>query len=236
MQGVEDSIFPKIEAAKSAKDTWDIIANTYQRTKKVKTVKLQTLRRNFETLFMNDSETIDQFMMRFKHIVHQLRTQGEEISDQTVVEKVLRSLLEKFDMVVVAIEESKDLSQFQIDQLMGSLLSHESRLQRGHTSLETTFHTQASISRGRGHGGRNRGRGRSRGRFGSESTEKPHTDIDQSQASSRGRGRGCSQNRWIDKSKIQCYYCRKYGHYESECHKKQADLEQANVAKEDKEP
>jgi hypothetical protein len=76
----------------------------------VKTMKLQTLRRNFETLFMNYSETIDQFMTWFKHIVHQLRTQGEEISYQTIVEKVLRSLPEKFDMVVVAIEGSKDLS------------------------------------------------------------------------------------------------------------------------------
>jgi hypothetical protein len=49
-------------------------------------------------------------MTWFKHIVHQLRTHGEEISDQSVVEKVLRSLPDKFDMVMVAIEGSKDLS------------------------------------------------------------------------------------------------------------------------------
>lgn len=38
-----------------------------------------------------------------------------------------------------------------------------------------------------------------------------------------GRGKGRSQPRWNDKSKIQCYYCRKFGHYENECKKKQTD-------------
>ena len=43
------------------------------------------------------------------NIVNQLRMNGEELSDQKVVEKVLRTLPRKFDPVIVAIEESKDL-------------------------------------------------------------------------------------------------------------------------------
>jgi repressor of nif and glnA expression len=97
---------------------------------------------------MNELEMIDECMMWVKHIMHQIRIDDEEISDQTVVEKVSRSLPKKLDMVVVAIEESKYLSQFRIDQLTGSLISHESRLYRGHTSVKETFHSQASISRG----------------------------------------------------------------------------------------
>lgn len=78
------------------------------------------------------------------------------------MEKVLRSLPKKFNMVVVTIEESKDMTTFTVDQLMGSLLSHEARLQRENTSLESAFQAQATISRGRGRGrgGRSRGRGR----------------------------------------------------------------------------
>ena len=34
----------------------------------------------------------------------------------------------------------------------------------------------------------------------------------------RGRGK-----RWTNKSNVQCNYCKKYGHYEQECRKKQAD-------------
>jgi hypothetical protein len=234
---VDESIFPKIEGESTAKGAWDTLMNIYQGTEKVKTVKLQTLRRNFETMSMKDTETVDQFMTSVKHLVHQIRSQGEDIPDQKIVEKVLRSLPEKFNMVVVAIEESKDLTTFTIDQLLGSLLSHEARLQRENTSLESSFQTQATISKGRGHGGKSRGRGRGwRGR--SQPQNASHADPDQSHARSsydRGRGRGRTEA-WVDKSKIQCHYCKKFGHYKSECYKRPTNREHgtAHVAEEEK--
>jgi len=44
-----------------------------------------------------------------------------------IVEKVLQSLPNKFNMVVVATDESKDLTQLIVEELKGSLLTHESR-------------------------------------------------------------------------------------------------------------
>ena len=77
---------------------------------------------------MTESENIDQFMTRVMGIVNQIRLNGEAIPNQRNVEKVLISLPNKFEMVVIAILESKDLSNFSSDELMGSLLSHETRL------------------------------------------------------------------------------------------------------------
>ena len=69
----------------------------------------------------------------------------------------------KFDVVVAAIEEAKDL-ELTIDELMGSLLSHEARIDRNKDStLETSFKSQVSISRDKG---RERSRLRGRGRSG----------------------------------------------------------------------
>ena len=59
---------------------------------------------------MKDTDIVDQFMTQFNHTVNQLCIHSKDISDQKVVEKVLKSLPEKHDMVVVSIEQSKDMS------------------------------------------------------------------------------------------------------------------------------
>jgi len=51
-------------------------------------------------------------------------------ANEIVVNKVLRSLTSDFDHVVAAIEESKDLSKYSFDELMGSLLASEIRINR----------------------------------------------------------------------------------------------------------
>ena len=47
-----------------------------------------------------------------------------------MVEKILRSLANKFEHVVVAIEGSKDLETLSIDELMGSLQVHEQCMEK----------------------------------------------------------------------------------------------------------
>ncbi|KAA0046865.1 putative gag-pol polyprotein, identical [Cucumis melo var. makuwa] len=86
--------------------------------------------RDFETLMMKNGESIADFLSRATIIISQMQTYGETIKDQTIVEKVLISLTPKFDHVVVAIEESKNLSTFTFIELMGSLEAHESRINR----------------------------------------------------------------------------------------------------------
>jgi len=167
---------------------------------------------------MTESENIDQFMARVMGIVNQIKLIGEAIPDQTIIEKFLISLSKKFEMVVTTILESKDLSNFSTDELMGSLLSHETRLHLEDESIYNAFKNKLSFNRGRGRGrGRgHRGRGRStRNHHSSEG----HTHQNQNQNFHPQRGRGKRSN---DKASIQCYYCKKVGHYESKCRKKQA--------------
>ncbi|XP_069152067.1 uncharacterized protein [Solanum lycopersicum] len=112
-------------------------------------------------------------------IVSQMRSYGKKVIDRIIFEKVLRSLNPKFDHVVAAIEESKDLSVFFFDELIGSLQDHEARINRSvEKNEEKTFQVNDSTtkygdnnrptSRGRGRGefcgGRGRGYGRGRGR------------------------------------------------------------------------
>ena len=86
---------------------WNILETTYQGTSKFKIAKLQTLRRDFENLCMKDSDSIDQFLNQVMNVVNQIRSYGDDFTDQKIVQKILRSLPRKFDAIVVAIEESK---------------------------------------------------------------------------------------------------------------------------------
>jgi gag-polypeptide of LTR copia-type len=60
-------------------------------------------------------------------VSNQLKRNGENLSEQRVVEKFLRSLIDTFENVVCAIEESKNLPELSVDELVGSLLAHEQR-------------------------------------------------------------------------------------------------------------
>jgi hypothetical protein len=169
-QAMHESILPRVASTKKAKEAWDILQTTYQGMDKVKTAKLQILRRDFETMSMKDSDTVDSFYTHVIGLINQIKSHGETIDDRKVVEKVLRSLPPKFDTLVVTLEEGKDLSQFSLDELQASLINHEHRLNRSNMSLENAFFAQLSISRGRGRGRENsRGRGKSSDRSGCSS-------------------------------------------------------------------
>jgi hypothetical protein len=77
---------------------------------KVKTLKLQILKRDFETLLMKDSDSIHSFYTHVIGLINQIKSHGEIIEDKKNAEKVVRSLPPKFDTLVMTLEESKEFS------------------------------------------------------------------------------------------------------------------------------
>ena len=106
---------------KTAKEAWTILETTYEGTKKVKDTKLQMLTTRFEEVKMSDDESFDSFYGRLNETVIAKLNLGEKIKDAKVVRKILRSLPKSFWAKVTAIEESKDLDEIKIQELIGSL-------------------------------------------------------------------------------------------------------------------
>ncbi|XP_076901411.1 uncharacterized protein LOC143555801 [Bidens hawaiensis] len=77
---------------------------------------------------MNEDEAVGDYFSRVMNNVGQQRSYGEELTDQKIVEKILRSLSPKFDYVIPSIEVTFELSEVTLVKLMGLLQSQEERI------------------------------------------------------------------------------------------------------------
>jgi len=127
-QSVSNEIFEKIMHYESAKETWEALEKLYFGDGKLKKVRLQALRRQYEVLTMEEEETISQYFDKVMNLSDQMARNGETITDFMKVEKVLRTLAPRFDHILVALEESKDLDSMKIEELKASIEAHELRL------------------------------------------------------------------------------------------------------------
>ncbi|XP_026378463.1 uncharacterized protein LOC113272887 [Papaver somniferum] len=145
---VDDTIFPRIMGATTAKEAWAKLKEEFQGNEKVRTIKLQTLRRDLENIKMKDSETARNFYCRVKDIVNQMNIYGEVIADKKLVEKILISLSEKYDPIITAIEESKNINTLSVTELMGSLEAYEQRLsRRNEAPVESAFQSKLNFGK-----------------------------------------------------------------------------------------
>ncbi|KAG9453143.1 hypothetical protein H6P81_006047 [Aristolochia fimbriata] len=78
---------------------------------------------------MEKDKTIAEYDARIRDIANERFTLGRKIPEAEQVQKVLRSLTEKFAVKVAAIEECKDLDTMKYDDLMGSLRSYEMNIE-----------------------------------------------------------------------------------------------------------
>jgi len=76
---------------------------------------------------MDDEEDIASYFLRVAKVVNSLKGLGEYIEESIVVQKVLRSLPDKFDSKLSVIEEMKDLDTLNMDELHGILIAYEMR-------------------------------------------------------------------------------------------------------------
>ena len=119
--GVSPKEFHRISHVTIVKVVWQILETTYEGIKKVKDTKLQMLTTRFEELKMSDNGSFDSFHGELNEVVIGNFNLGEKTKDSKIVRKILRSLLESFRAKVTTIEESKDLDDIKVQELIGSL-------------------------------------------------------------------------------------------------------------------
>lgn len=129
-QAIDRVVFEQILDRSSSKAIWEAMKKRYEGNDRVKKSMLQKLRRDFEILEMKTTETIPEYFGRVLAVANQMRSNGESMTDVKIVEKILRTLTDKYMFVVVSIEESKDIETMTIDELQSTLIVHEQKFKR----------------------------------------------------------------------------------------------------------
>eukprot|EP00253_Pinus_taeda_P028111 PITA_28111 len=92
---------------------------------------------------MEDEEGIAAYLHRVAKVVNSLKGLDEKVEESTIVQNVLRSLPDKFDSKISAIEEEKDIDTLKMDELHGILTPCEMR-KGGPSSKEAAFKASKS--------------------------------------------------------------------------------------------
>jgi hypothetical protein len=79
----------------------------------------------FEEIKMMEDETFEEFYSKMSDLRNSVVSLGKTVSDVKLICKILRSLPERFRIKVTTIEESKDLEEMKIGELVGSLQTYE---------------------------------------------------------------------------------------------------------------
>jgi hypothetical protein len=144
---------------------------------------------------MNEDERINNFFLRVEDLVNAMKGLGEKIKDVFFVQKILRSLPDRFNPKVFAIEKLNDLKAPPFDQLLGTLNAYEMRIVKYKpTSREASFKADKN-----------------------EDSEPDEIEAKFVRRLKKGLGK------YQGKLPFKCFNCGKIGHFASKCPHKNKD-------------
>lgn len=85
---------------------------------------------------MKDNDQIDDFYTKINGIVSNIRALGDEISESSVVKKLLRAVPMKFLQIASTLEQFSNLDDMSVEEVIGSLKTHEERLKGASSTNE----------------------------------------------------------------------------------------------------
>ncbi|GJW62118.1 zinc finger, CCHC-type containing protein [Tanacetum coccineum] len=127
-QALPEEQLLQITKHKTAKVIWDALKSRHIGEQRVQQARLQTLKSTFEMLHMKEDETIDTFTGKLTTLVNKAANLGHTIEHQTLVQKLLNVVPDRYLQIVASIEQYFDLSEMTMEEAIGRLKTYEERI------------------------------------------------------------------------------------------------------------
>ncbi|CAA6656629.1 unnamed protein product [Spirodela intermedia] len=122
---VPPEMWPVIANKETAKEAWEAIATMRIGDDRVKKASAQNLRRQFDSATFKEGESVEDYALRLNSMASTLNTLGDKVEETQVVEKIIRSVPQRFRQIVVAITMLLDVSTLTVADLTGRLKAAE---------------------------------------------------------------------------------------------------------------
>lgn len=121
----------QVAAKKTRKELWDSLKARFIGEERVKEVRLQTLKSEFDGLRMKEDEMIDGYARKLTGMSVRYANLGGTLDDAALVKKPFDTVPERYINVVARIEQFYDLKKLAFDEAVGRLKAYEERTKRG---------------------------------------------------------------------------------------------------------
>lgn len=119
-------LFPRIRYEKTANGAYEILRRKFRGDKKLRVVKLQAIRAEFEYLRISDGETLNDYLARFFEIVNNLKSLvkiclKKKKKKKGLCQKLLMSLSRRYKFIMSITEKTRDLYNIKNEEVLASV-------------------------------------------------------------------------------------------------------------------
>lgn len=127
-QAIPEETLLLLAEKETKRGAWTTLKTMHMGAERVKEVKVQTLKSEFEVLRMKQGESIDDFAVKLTTIVKKICALGDKEEEGYVVKKFLRAVPPKFMQIASMIEQFDDFKTMTVEEVIGCLKAHEERI------------------------------------------------------------------------------------------------------------
>ncbi|CAA0819381.1 Unknown protein, partial [Striga hermonthica] len=125
MSAVDPTRHKIIIQCTTAQEAWRILERQFEGTNAVKTSKLQRVSTELDEIRMREEETIDMYYAQFCDLVNRSAMLGEPVPEARQVQKLMRTLPDRFGIKITALQRFQRIQKLGIDDLLSELRTFE---------------------------------------------------------------------------------------------------------------